>query len=456
MSEIKINLLDSHSTVIGTVHGSVGDRLVAALSAEPETLDELEAAFKRFEKCETIPASSLYRYERCEIDKEPWDAGIMVIDLAARIVACDSTYSLPGPCGTVDYHDGKCCTGFTLGYRLPDDWIFVREIDDYRVMWRDRVELRAAVNPPDGRAVLYGAPLLNFIIENAADVRPASTCRDSPNTQLQEDPAVTDDAVDQPNPLTEKVVDIHRRWLMTPREDLHGQSPRDILFAKQDLIDFDLNSRANQWSYFLEEPPCLSRDSYAYRYAGFGTHEWVMYYDLVRFLISEAVDVIVNFPFPFEARGGGASTTGVSTDNNVTLPKEQHISFTPGFSLGAAAATQRETVSTVSSAAILTLLEQLKQEWLNEPRPDLDGYIPAEVIDNERRRRPEAMTGRSMVIDEDCPCCKMMGDESEMGLGIYFCHFDGSNMEDEFAFSWCATLEEWEKEQQKREEWDHE
>jgi hypothetical protein len=97
-------------------------------------------------------------------------------------------------------------------------------------------------------------------------------------------------------------------------------------------------------------------------------------------------------------------------------------------------------------------LELIKTQWLSEPNPEFSGSIPAEVIDNERRRRPEAMTGRSMVIDEDCVCCKMMGDESEAGLGIYFTHFDGCNMEDEFAFSWFATLDEWEQEQHTYEE----
>ena len=63
------------------------------------------------------------------------------------------------------------------------------------------------------------------------------------------------------------------------------------------------------------------------------------------------------------------------------------------------------------------------------------------------------MTGPSMVVGEDCYCCKMMGDESEAGLAIYFCHFDGCNMEDEFAFSSCATLEECKAEQRTYAEW---
>jgi hypothetical protein len=69
MSEIKLYLLDSHTCISATVHGSVGDALVAALSAEPETVDELESALSRFQKCTSIPASSLHRSERCEIDE---------------------------------------------------------------------------------------------------------------------------------------------------------------------------------------------------------------------------------------------------------------------------------------------------------------------------------------------------------------------------------------------------
>ena len=41
---------------------------------------------------------------------EPYDAGLVVIDLVARLVVVDSTYSSPGPKGVVWYHDGRCCT----------------------------------------------------------------------------------------------------------------------------------------------------------------------------------------------------------------------------------------------------------------------------------------------------------------------------------------------------------
>ena len=133
MSEIKLNLLDSHNSVIATVHGSVGDALVAALSAEPKTIEVHEAALNRFQRCESIPASSLKRCDGREIDERPYDAGILVIDLAARVVACESTYSLPGPSGRVAYHDGNQCTGTYISYQLGDDWVFLDSIEEYRI-----------------------------------------------------------------------------------------------------------------------------------------------------------------------------------------------------------------------------------------------------------------------------------------------------------------------------------
>lgn len=152
MSEIKLYLLDSHTCISATVHGSVADALVAALSAEPETVDELEAALSRFQKCTSIPASSLSRYERCEIDETPYDAGILVIDLAARTVSCESTYSLPGPRGTVEYHDGIQCTGVPIKYQWSDDWMFLRSIEEYQDLCQAREQERAAVARPNDRA----------------------------------------------------------------------------------------------------------------------------------------------------------------------------------------------------------------------------------------------------------------------------------------------------------------
>jgi hypothetical protein len=215
---------------------------------------------------------------------------------------------------------------------------------------------------------------------------------------------MTTELEDIDHPLAETVRDIHRRWLLTPRDDLRGRSPRDLLLEKQDLINFDLESRILQWSIQLEGPPSLDRNSFAYRFAGFGTHERVVYYYFVRHLIWTAVDLTVS---GLEGKSPGTE--------------------------------------------MVSALDKAKNAWLNEPNEDFEG-IPINIIDNERRRLPEAMSGRTMVVDEDCPLCKMMGDESEAGLGIYFRHLDGCNMDDDFAFSTFGTLEEWETDHREMEE----
>jgi hypothetical protein len=62
-----------------------------------------------------------------------------------------------------------------------------------------------------------------------------------------------------------------------------------------------------------------------------------------------------------------------------------------------------------------------------------------------------------MIIDDDCPMCQMMGDEtSPLGMGVGFWHLDGSHMDDDFAFSSFKTRQEWEVEIRGREEFDRE
>src|SRR5438876_5771907 len=95
MSCIRLNLSDHEQTISGEVHGSIGDAAVAALSAKPETIHELELALARFVR--RISDSSAFAPLHQGENFEPYDAGIVIIDLAARVVMIDSTYSAPAP-----------------------------------------------------------------------------------------------------------------------------------------------------------------------------------------------------------------------------------------------------------------------------------------------------------------------------------------------------------------------
>lgn len=421
MSEVKLNLVDAKRVLHGTIHGSVADTCVAALSAEPETVAELDTALSRYIKnrdatshfawfrstdCPTTSAGAEpFASYRSVLDTEPWDAGIVVIDLAARIVAIESTYSQPGPEGEVFYHDGHALTDVPIWYRVPDDWLFVNSIDAYQWSRAGHTSKRAANPAVDVRTILFGRPLLEFIV-NAYLSLPEQAWHPivSPAESSDNYEDATRDA------LAKEIGTIHARWLLTPREDLRGQAPRDALLAHQDFIDFDLHTRSMQWSLQNEGPPCLDENSFAFRFAGFGTHECVLYYDLVRHLIYSLV----------ELRSNVAGTSACSTE---------------------------EVDRLISS------LDQIKTDWLENPQPDLEGRIPAIIIDNERKRFPQAMRPHDMIIDDDCPMCQMLGDEtSPLGMGVGFWHLDGSHMDDDFAFSFFKTRQEYELENRRREE----
>jgi hypothetical protein len=92
-------------------------------------------------------------------------------------------------------------------------------------------------------------------------------------------------------------------------------------------------------------------------------------------------------------------------------------------------------------------LQQLLDKWLDSPHPDYSGRTPRSIIERERARLPEGVSGHEAMVDDDCPLCQMMADHP----GPVFWHIDGCNMDDDFAFSFHRTQEEYDQE---RREWD--
>jgi hypothetical protein len=422
MSEVRLNLIDSQQILQGTIHGSIADACIAALSAEPETIGELQAALARYRKPIEDASEQLGSFpsfcSTSEINTEPWDAGVVLIDLAAQIVAVESTYSQPDREGEVRYHNGTQSTEVLVLYRVSDEWIFLNSIAEYGSTHRQE-RSRPLI---EMRSILYGKPMLEFIVTS---IRQSPVCLPSIKTlrlleQAQRPGGGTGAIVSNQNPnrevndeeeeigraLGDEISAIHARWLTTSRGDLERQSPRDVLLKKRELIDFDMHTRMLQWSDQGEGPPCLGKDSYAYRFAGFGTHEYLVYYDLVRLLLLSSLE-------------------HQSLDNQSEL-------FDPH--------------------AEIKWLEQIKCEWLESPQDDFDGHIPAILIDNERKRLPITLQAKDMIVDDNCEICVMSAVEIETGYGPGFWHLDGSSMDEGFAFSFCRTREEWDEENRRQEE----
>ena len=378
MSSVRFNISDRDGCVSGDLHGSFTDPFIAALTAEPETIAEFESALHRFIKPESEwpPLRGFRKFE----DLEPYDAGIVAIDLAGRTVGFDTTYTIPHSEGNVrvprEFAEGD--DDVYIPYRVPDDWAFIETMECYegmRIRHREERSMRPAF---DARPIMFGRPLITHIVQSIAAA-----------TDLDDD---------------DLFARIHADWLMTVRNDLRDRTPRDMLFEKLDFIDFDLHSRSLQWSLTKVCPPPLPKDSFAYINAVFGTHEWVLYYDMIRYLLADATE---------RRKAGGVLEIEAEIDR----------------------------------------LSQARDLWLRSPDSESWGRLPMEIIDLERRRVNMTMTAQQILIDENCPCCVALAEEFDTPM---FWHLDGCNMDEGFVFSYFKTIEEYEADIERREEFNRE
>ena len=433
MNNIRLNVIDAREAIQGTIHGSVADAVIASLSAEPETIAELEAALDRF--CKRHDDHSPFDLFAPGEDTHPWDAGVVIVDLAARIVAAESSYSAPQSKGSVNYHNGSEATDIWLPYHIPDDWLFLTSVLEYQSLRGERRAVRMAEPLLDIRQVLYGRPMIEFIVSGclAESERLAGSAKhESPPEPDGNSELDADEDSDGSERNDTVLRSLHARWLITPLADLGDRTPREVILAKQSFIDSDLSSRAWQWSLLNEGPPPLSRDSHAYRFAGFGTHEYVLYYDFVRHLLAECWKRIN--PEPLDA--------GVE----LALRSDPKA---PDRGEAASVSAEYPAQPAAEGGDLVGWLEQLGQAWLNSPSDELEGRIPGAIIESERRRIPIVMSAKDMIIDENCDLCGMLADETGDDCGPAFWHLDGSHIDRRFEFSTCQTLEEWEAEERR-------
>lgn len=377
MSCVRFNISDRYQCVSGDIHGSFTEPLIAALTAEPETIAEYEAALRRYVGSD-LGSTPLQFFSKQE-NLEPYDAGIVAIDLPGRTVGYDTTYSIPCAAGRVriqaEFGDED---DIWIPYRVPDDWVFVETMPLYRGTRITHREDRLRRAPFDARPILFGRPMVTYIALAISEV----------TTPCPEDLFAT----------------IHADWLMSKRKDLRDRTPREVFLDKLDFIDADLQSRSFQWSLSKVCPLPLPKSSFAYLNAGFGMHEWVLYYDLFRFLLADAAE-------------------------------------------------RKAFREPVNIEAEVDRLSTLRDEWMRTPDPEMSGRTPADIIELERQRMNITVSAKEALIDENCPCCVAMSEDFDTPM---FWFLDGCNMDDRFEFSTYRTLEEWEEKQREREKFNRE
>lgn len=378
-NEVMVCLLDAVDTRHDTLPTGLATTLLAALTAEPETLAELETAVTRYNPA--ILRSGLLEQLETGANETPWDAGLLIIDLSARLIVAATEPALyePKTLGFVLYspdpppdwtrvNEDEICW---IRYRLSESWLLINELDGWQALAEERRRQRAAQPPFDARPALFD-PLPEFVARECLAARAAG----------EFDPVIT----------------LHENWWMTPQTALRGQTPREVLLAQREFIEFDLDSRATQWSLIGSCPNALPLDSVAYRCSGFGTNSNVIYYDLVRYLLTQGWALISQAP-------------------SIQLPQAvEHLT-------------------------------RLQQEWLAEG----GNYhrSPGWMLEQERRRVPITIGPTEFDFNEEA---LNLGLHIPVEIGPCFWNLDGAgmDMEDNWIFSFHLTQEDWEAE---RREW---
>ena len=168
MSEVRLVIRDATRDIHATHDEEFAECVVAALSAEPETIEELDVALERY----VTPGEwSNFRGFAAGVDDRPHDAGIVIVDLPARLVVSDALFSSVAESDSDENdEDDDCVADRSPPRRLSDDWQLSSDVSGWRELAEARRRERLANPPLDARAVLYGESLVEFIARECWEV----------------------------------------------------------------------------------------------------------------------------------------------------------------------------------------------------------------------------------------------------------------------------------------------
>ena len=171
MTVMTISVLDAERAIHTRADAGFVNVLIPALSDDPETIDELQHALRRFVPPEDV-GEILAGWAAGECDR-PLEAGICLIYLAARLIVYQSTegeFQRHGKV-TFDAVDEYAATRARwIPYRLAGEWLVTAQLDGWKSLAAQRSQQRQANPPFDTRAVLYGR-VVEFIADECFAAR---------------------------------------------------------------------------------------------------------------------------------------------------------------------------------------------------------------------------------------------------------------------------------------------
>ncbi|GAA5507710.1 hypothetical protein [Novipirellula caenicola] len=403
-----VAVLDAHGChFIRTVDPDTALTLFAVVSEDPHDWDEIVDYWPRYRTpvvCEFLSGLAVENLDqKTAIETIRECDAWMVLDLNEKrlitgpgvpAIGRDEAFSMAQDDASEEERQSQ---NYPLSIHLPPWWELHEQVDTAVI---DAPRETPINKPHVDRNVLYGDPLIQDIAARTLETAASEAW-------------LASDASENPRSRHPFTIAVHRDWLMTPRDDLDGRMPRQLLHGGHHWIGLLV------WGQQLrvqEHAPVVAAPDHVFGYetAPMGDEEMVVYFDLCRELIDAAWDWC-------------------------TCERGKHaIEHDPEHRL-----------------QLVQWLREVKQQWLEAPFEG--GSPPSFIIECSQRRVPrgvgvpiEGMTRleekEQHVIDCDCPICSMMAD-GVFGMG--FVGLDGHHLEldNEFAFSMFETREQWEEEQ---------
>ncbi len=379
--------------------------LIAVASEDPASWDEIAGYWPRYRSPqvpEFADGLTLDRIERAAatdaiVDEVSW----VVIDLVQKRITTGPAFPKVGrdQCFAM-VEDEKGNQHWPMSVHLPPWWELHEQVAVATLVDQPRQDpIRV---PQVNREVLFGSPMIDNLATRILGTITGESWQAS-------------GAVDDPDKRYPFTIAVHRDWLMTPRDDLGGKFPRQMLHGGHHWVErltWSQRIRFDDGAPIVAAPDSVE----AYESAPMGLEEMVVYFDLIRELIAAGW-------FWSTSDEGGRSSIGRDSSEK-------------------------------SIGKLAEFLADIKQDWLSSPLEG--GSLPRFIIECSRRRVPRGsgvpivgisdVQAEEHIPDCDCPLCLMVADGM---FGVGFAHLDGHHLEldEEFAFSTCETRQEWNQQQ---------
>ncbi len=391
----------------------VGLTLLASMSEDPACWEDVAQYWPRYRTaavCADLPVEQWARCDHATAMEAISDHGNwLLFDLRDKRIATgrdNQSFERDATLALCTEANGK--QRGVLPTHLPPWWELLEHIEPSSLSRRRQT---TCIVPYTDRELLYGE---RFIEDLARRILHIARSGRLPDYQ----PALQPTDVDSPPQVTneqdrsairalhELSVEVHREWLMTPRVDLQGARPRDLLHGAHEWIDAIIEGQRLRFQ--IDGPMVAASDQVQlFAEAPMGSEELIVYFDLCR-------DVIM---------AGWCWSL---------LRKPPHAT---------------------DLSQLISHLTQARDQWLDDPFEG--GSPPSFIIACTRRRVPrgagvpiegmQQCESEQHTLDCDCPICNMI--DSGM-FGVSFTSLDGHHLEldEDFAFSMCDTLEDWQAE----------